>query len=96
MGKKTTKKESAATPAQTNEQGRLPTMLRVILVCACSIMGERAWQNREVVTQHLYNDNQTPAQQTLISIFAYFALMGAIFLGGVVLSKFTTFAARFL
>ncbi|KAF0695276.1 Aste57867_13893 [Aphanomyces stellatus] len=98
-GAKHAKATSAAkevdTIAVVLEEKSLPGILRIVLICMTSIMAERAWQNREVLTQHLYNDNQTPTQQTMISVFAYFALMGAIFVCGVVMSKATTFLARF-
>ncbi|ETV73151.1 hypothetical protein H257_11969 [Aphanomyces astaci] len=89
--------EAKTSPGTKNEQeASLPKVVRVFLVCATSIMANHAWQNRAMVTDNLYNDTQSPTEQTMISVFVYFALMGAIFLGGVVVSKVTVFAARFV
>ncbi|ETV95184.1 hypothetical protein H310_11446 [Aphanomyces invadans] len=89
-------KPTASEEKVTESDVAMPKVVRVFLVCATSIMANYAWQNRGVVTDHLYNDNQTPTQQTMISVFAYFALMGVIFLGGLVMSKVTVLTSRLL
>ncbi|OQR97530.1 hypothetical protein ACHHYP_20500 [Achlya hypogyna] len=80
----TTKEEDAVV-----DEPALPLPMRMAMIAATSILAEKGWRNREVVTVYLYNDNQSPTEQAMISVFAYIVLMGALFLSGFLLSILT-------
>lgn len=79
----------APTSEGERDEPALPLPLRMALIAITSVLAEKGWRNREVVTVYLYNDNQTSTEQAMISVFAYILLMGALFASGFLLSIVT-------
>ncbi|OQR93128.1 hypothetical protein THRCLA_08540 [Thraustotheca clavata] len=88
-------KEEVQEKEQVNEPA-LPLLLRMGMIAITSVLAEKGWRNREVLTSYLYNDNQTPTEQAMISVFAYILLMGALFLSGFIMSMVTNLIKNLL
>ncbi|EQC26175.1 hypothetical protein SDRG_15980 [Saprolegnia diclina VS20] len=80
---------STTSEAGERDEPSLPLPLRMALIAITSVLAEKGWRNREVVTVYLYNDKQTSTEQAMISVFAYILLMGALFASGFLLSIVT-------
>ncbi|KDO34711.1 hypothetical protein SPRG_00774 [Saprolegnia parasitica CBS 223.65] len=79
----------ATTSEDARDEPALPLPLRMAMIAITSVLAEKGWRNREVVTVYLYNDNQTSTEQAMISVFAYVLLMGVLFASGFLLSLLT-------
>ncbi|KAG6584899.1 ribosomal protein L36 [Phytophthora cinnamomi] len=92
-------KKNAAAPAAAaaaEEREERPFMVRVLTVGVASYLAHKVWTKRKMLTAGWYAEEQTEAEQGMVTAFEYLSSMGLIFVMGIVVGVIFSKVAKWV
>ncbi|OWZ22415.1 hypothetical protein PHMEG_0002878 [Phytophthora megakarya] len=91
-----TKKNQNEDATAVEEREERPFMVRVLTVGVASYLAHKVWTKRKMLTAGWYTDEQTEAEQGMVTAFEYLSSMGLIFVIGIVVGVIFSKVAKWV